>query len=294
MTDDIDFTFLTNFQSMRLSSDETNDIIDHKSGQYITENGEKFRYSAKKHEEIVKYVKAITGPKKILYTRVSSEGPHEMHISLEMQEEFCTKNNPDLIVISEGKCSAFKNKQKIILEIIELLICGDELHVYDITRFSRNYYNSLLFSDSVIDKGAIIVSHLDAFNHIGTPQTRKVFLKLAIDAAAEVDCMSFRARQNIMFLKKKGNAVGRIPYGFDRTIVSGIRVNIENKDEKKIIKKIVNGHKSGIPIKAILADLKALGKKYRKKEFTTKNINYILKRNKEKSDSKTSTVLDTN
>lgn len=185
-------------------------------------------------------------PGVIGYIRVSNKRKQigKDHVSLEMQqkkiEEFAEKHDMKVkaFFMDKGKTAKTRRGREELAKAIEALEAGDYFVFYDFKRLARNTIDSaLLLQEIEHDKGAKAVSIQESFVKSGTSHGK--LMRDIFAALAEYDnaVKSQNAKDTIEWKKKKGEHVGRVPYG--KIIDKDTKSLVDNPSEIKIIKIII-------------------------------------------------------
>ncbi len=266
----------------------TGTVIRNGSHFYIIDDIE-VPYSDTLIDEIIIYLtRAGRAPCEIIYTRVSAiNSKVDNPCSLDFQYDYILtcllkerkESEPrEIIVISEGKRSAYKKKLKILSRTIDTLIPEDRINVFEINRLCRNFEVGTELVLNILAKGATAYGHHDEIKLTNKPCDIRKFNMAIVEAQYTSDCLSHRAKSTIKLRRKAGHSIGKIPYGMKRVEIDGIKKNTDCLEEKEIISKITKSHKLGKDVKEIVNDLTSSKLSYRGKKWRSSTIAYLLKR----------------
>lgn len=181
-------------------------------------------------------------PKYYGYIRVSTKEQSEEGISLENQEkeirEYAKREKHHITHVykDEGKSGRTTDKREDLQKVLEIMVEGDTLIVWALSRLSRNLRN---YSNMVYDleeRGCYIVILKEKLENV-TASGKFFSNVMAAAAQFESDLTSERVKECMKLKKEKGEFMGRISYGWMLSAGKGSDL-IENEEEQAVIKQI--------------------------------------------------------
>lgn len=224
----------------------------------------------------------------IIYCRVSSKQQDNLqngNISLDVQENecrnYCKSNNIKISEVVREICSGTNMKQQILLQNILKNESNKKLIFYNISRFSRNVKDAIDFIQKLKKNNVNVYSVKEKCGY-ETSEEIHLFQITLSSSENETRRLSERLKKSKEFRKKNGGYIGgRAPYGYDvYRNTNGIRTLKINKKEKNIINEITSlkfDHQ--MTSKEITTYLNKNKKSYRGKNWNTRSINYVIRKN---------------
>jgi DNA invertase Pin-like site-specific DNA recombinase len=195
------------------------------------------------------------------YNRVSSKAQDKDengNLSLKNQNEHIQQylNNcqiPKTKVFDYYDCgSGYKNSKGNLVNLKRLMRDIKNNYAYnkpslfiinDISRLSRNFNDGYDILKTFEKYNVEIYSIIDNlwYNNNDYIEQNSIFLKKLIDSQEYSRLLSSRLKRSVEYRKKRGDVLGRTPFGKESYRASGgVRKFRESKDETKIIKKVVS------------------------------------------------------
>jgi len=197
------------------------------------------------------------------YVRVSTDKQADNGISLEAQqariEAWCVANGFDLVEIHVDAGISGKradNRPALQAAVDDACDKGAALIVYSLSRLSRSTKDTIMLADRLDKSGADLVSlseRIDTTSAAG----RMVFRMLAVLSEFERDLVSERTCAAMQHKKRKGERVGKIPFGFDLSD-DGVTLTPNNR-EQEVLAIIEELRQGGMSLRAIAEELTRRG-----------------------------------
>jgi len=199
--------------------------------------------------------------KTVGYIRVSTQGQAEDGVSLDAQEAkvqaWAELNGSDDVTIfrDEGISGSRADNRPGLQSALEAVGKGDALVVYSLSRLSRSTKETLILSDTLLEKEADLVSLSEKIDTT-TAAGKMVFRMLAVLAEFERDQVADRTRFALAHKKDRGEKTGGdVPFGY---IVRGGKL-IPHAGEQKTIRLIIELHDQGLSLRDICRHLEEAG-----------------------------------
>ena len=210
------------------------------------------------------------------------------NFSLDSQKEtlmkYCVDNKLQISSIEMDDGISARNLSKLVglQKIVENIQPTEVLLVLDLSRFARHTLGGLQILESLSKRNIRIYSVMDGMNY-DTPASRHCVRTTISCAELESDIKSAKLKASIQNIKNMGGFVGsRAPFGYKIIRDGALRKLVKHINEQKIlqiISDIIDTHKSFIYINTVIADeLNDSGFNMRGKLFTSKNVQYIIKK----------------
>jgi len=210
------------------------------------------------------------------------------NFSLDSQKEtlikYCVDNKLQISSIEMDDGISARNLSKLVglQKIVENIQPTEVLLVLDLSRFARHTLGGLQILESLSKRNIRIYSVMDGMNY-DTPASRHCVRTTISCAELESDIKSAKVKASIQNIKNMGGFVGsRAPFGYKIIRDGALRKLVKHINEQKIlqiISDIIDTHKSFIYINTVIADeLNDSGFNMRGKLFTSKNVQYIIKK----------------
>lgn len=152
------------------------------------------------------------------------------------------------------------------------------LLINDVSRFSKNSKDGLLYLDKMKQNNCIIISVSDntKFDTLGEIAYFKYKLDKAEEASNE---LSKKVKESFRIRRERGEYIGRAPYGF-KTVknLDGKLILVTDDDELVFIKEIIELKDSGYSLSKIATILNRKSLK-RGKKWNKNSISYLYKKN---------------
>ena len=200
-------------------------------------------------------IEPINVPLTVGYIRVSSASQVEDGTSLKRQKEqiiqYCQmKGLGRPVFLSDEGVSGYKGKRPGFEKLKELCRSGNikTLVVYDLSRLSRSVRTTLEFIEDIAGKYSVEFISLSQDINTSTPMGKAFIGFTAIFSQLYRDEISYKTKKALDHKKKNGERLGRYPkFGYD-----SIRGKlIENKEEQRVVKIILNLRDSGLSYREI-------------------------------------------
>ena len=178
------------------------------------------------------------------YYRVSTRG-QEKNKGLENQTDACDLYAEQKFKIKEKDInyycdirSSYNNKSRLreLDKMVEELNVGSTILIYDISRLGRNSFQVFHMLRKVKKLNCKIISVTENLTFNETRFMDKLFYGKIIEAEFDSDIKSDKMIKRIKLIRQNGFHIGLVPYGYQ--LIN--RKLVENKDEMKIIKLIIN------------------------------------------------------
>jgi len=160
----------------------------------------------------------------------------------------------------------------ILQEISNIAIEGDVFAIYRADRLTRNPSLTFQFIEDMHNNNIKIYS---AKQNMWYNNQKIDFIQFIIDANRESEILSVRIRDAFELKKKRGDIMGRVPFGKKRVKKDGVMILIDDENEKAVYDEIIEMLNKNISTKDIA---NIMNSKYtmRGRKFTTKNINVLI------------------
>ena len=230
----------------------------------------------------------------ILYIRVSTKnqlGPEHLSLNhqIEKAQKYAQYHDYTIkkIFRDEGKSARSINGRKGLKNALNYIKIGNIFVVYSMSRLSRNVKEFLQLINKISEKGATLVSLTEEID------TKSPTGKLMINIMAsfnqfESDSTSSRTKDIIDAKIKRGEFVGRIPYGYQKD--GNSKILIKNPREQIIIEKIIlMRNKNNMSFRAVALKLEENGippGRYSKKWYPS-SVSTIFKKHSQIDNKKT-------
>lgn len=224
-----------------------------------------------------------------IYTRISSKNQTN-GMSLEAQNEECVtfarQNNINIIGVYQDIGSAWHERNLPGMKKLLEEICNNEIIIIaEVSRFSRNIRIAHINLNQLGSKNVHIFSVRD-HHRFDTTWNRENsghnmnYINAMMVARAESDLISQRVRSSIDLKRKRGDILGVIPFGFEKSIENGKQILVSNKNEVNIINQVVKlFNDKGKSLQDIVSLFQNKNIKKRNKNFTINMVKKIIKDN---------------
>ena len=215
-----------------------------------------------------------------IYTRTSKRNDVN-EISLYEQEKECLKfaktNKINIIGafrdngVSGKHISGEKrmHRQFALQHIINNIKEGECILIYDITRFSRSVEDAIPILELLRNEKKVFVHSIrDKLTWNNIPTNRHLFRQVLSSSQLYSDVISDKIKSAIEFKRERGDHVGYVPYGYKTELINDVRKLVLNKDERVIIKYVIDLARNAILDK--MSELN-INKVTKKKIFTNKD-----------------------
>lgn len=219
--------------------------------------------------------------KTIIYTRVSSGDQAENGLSLGNQLERCkmycgSKGMTDIEVITDEGVSGYKtDKRPGWVKMMSMIGAGEVGFVvtYSLSRFARNTV-AVLSAIEKMNKNGVQFHSLTESIDTGSAAGKLFLSMVAAFSEFERNVTGERTKAVLDMKKKRGEALGSIPYGFRK---EGKMLVVEPKEQEAIIH-ILGLSAELFPLRAISTQLADIGIFNRQgKPFHPQQISDIIK-----------------
>lgn len=176
------------------------------------------------------------------YIRVSTTKQVDEGLSLENQEEKIRAWAilHDYLVVDiiadKGISAVSMDNRDGLLKLLEIIEPGEALVVHSFSRLSRNVADFLNINNQLKEKKCQLVVIKEGLD-TSSPHGRFAAVMFAAIAELEVEITKERINESMKLKKKKGEFVGRIPYGWKLKDGKGTGL-IEVEEEQAIISRI--------------------------------------------------------
>jgi DNA invertase Pin-like site-specific DNA recombinase len=247
-------------------------------------------------QETIEHNKNIVIPSHnaYLYLRTSKTKTHDGQVSIEVQKNdlktYCKTNNIGIkgMTMDEGTSARnMKNLEGLHL-ILDKILPGDVLMIWDISRFSRNSLQALHLLETLSLKNIHTYFLKENVSYQGA--MNKHYVRQALSTSQlHSDTVSEKVKAAIQYKKQKGNYIGQAKYGYTIKKIGGIRKLVKYDKEQsniKLVKTITNQYKKDYnigPLRSlhyniIAGILNTTGAKFRGRPFTQRNISLLISR----------------
>jgi DNA invertase Pin-like site-specific DNA recombinase len=177
-----------------------------------------------------------------IYCRVSTKVTREGQTSLAVQEAtiraFCTEQKIKISkCIHESYTARDMNKLKGLQYLCDIARPGQTIYVYDVTRFSRNIHHALHVLDVLVAKNVTIHSVHENITFDSSSGRNQFRLQLCASQYYS-ELISTRVKESIVIRRKRGDYIGRAPFGCKTRIQRGKRILVPLESEKRIVDQI--------------------------------------------------------
>lgn len=231
-----------------------------------------------------------------IYLRTSTPKRDVGQVSLHVQKQdmitHCIKNNIKIasITFDEGTSAKDMTRLEGLNMIMEKIVPGQVLMVWDISRFSRNSLQAMTLLQQLEARNIGVFFFKENLSYQNAREKHHVRMFLS-GAQYLSESISEKVKRVNEYKKAQGNSIGHPKFGFKAVRDQhGIRKFIPCQKEQKQIKLIQNmiqelqnqGHtKLGIKDFRLVANfLNQKRIRYRGKQFKPSSIGYIMKNNK--------------
>jgi DNA invertase Pin-like site-specific DNA recombinase len=218
--------------------------------------------------------------------RVSSDGQQgETHVSLDAQRDimkryildkhFDFRNTRVRFLTYVG--SAYRQVPSILRDLLPLMERGDSFVFYSMDRFSRNVLQFASVLSAMKRDGINLYAVHEDVSLLNSPETE--ILQHILNGQRESENISRRVRASLAFRRRRGDYIGRAPYGFTTMIERGTnrRKLVDCRPERQIIKTIKQFVRRKWNCRKIADELNSRGLNKRGKRWTRANVYSILK-----------------
>lgn len=181
-----------------------------------------------------------------IYCRTSKRNS-DNEVSLFDQEQRCLDyaKRKDITVIGvfrDNGVSAKNMKEQFALNhIFKQLERGECILFYDVSRFSRSIVQAIEKLEHIrLNLGCVAHSVHEGVTWNNVSTNRAIFRQHLSNSQMHSEIVSEKVKNSIEFRKKRGDHLGRIPYGYSRIMVKNARRLVENPEEIKVIRKLFN------------------------------------------------------
>lgn len=210
------------------------------------------------------------------------------NFSLDSQKEtlmkYCVDNKLHISSIEMDDGISARNLSKLVglQKIVENIQPNEVLLVLDLSRFARHTMGGLQILESLSKRNIRIYSVMDGMNY-DTPASRHCVRTTISCAELESDIKSAKVKASIQNIKSMGGFIGsRAPFGFKVIRDGALRKLVKHINEQKIlqiISDIMDEYSSCSYVNPVIASkLNNSGFNMRGKLFTSKNVQYIIKK----------------
>jgi DNA invertase Pin-like site-specific DNA recombinase len=210
------------------------------------------------------------------------------NFSLDSQKEtlikYCVDNKLHISSIEMDDGISARNLSKLVglQKIVENIQPTEVLLVLDLSRFARHTMGGLQILENLSKRNIRIYSVMDGMNY-DTPASRHCVRTTISCAELESDIKSAKLKASIQNIKSMGGFIGSIaPFGFKVIRDGALRKLVKHINEQKIlqiISDIMDEYNSCSYVNSVIADkLNNSGFNMRGKLFTSKNVQYIIKK----------------
>jgi site-specific DNA recombinase len=213
------------------------------------------------------------------YIRVSTEGQAVDGVSLAAQEAkiraWCELNDYRLIAlhVDAGMSGGRADNRPALQQALEACTKSSALVVYSLSRLARSTRDTLDIADRLSGVNADLVSLSERIDTT-TAAGKMVFRLLAVLAEFERDQISERTKAAMDHMRRQGQRVGSIPYGY-RLSRDGVRLAPCPK-EQEIITYAKQLRAASMSYRAIAKALSAAGHLSRGKGWHPQTVKNIL------------------
>ena len=178
-----------------------------------------------------------------IYCRVSTKTGGIGDTSLDVQEAtirtWCNEQNIKIVkCVHETYTARDMNKLKGLRYLCDIARPGQTIYIYDITRFSRNIHHALNILESLITKNVTIYSVHENIAFDNSSSGRNQFRLQLCASQYYSELISTKVKESIVVRRRRGDYIGRAPFGFKTYVQNGIRMLTSLDSEKQIIDRI--------------------------------------------------------
>ncbi len=151
--------------------------------------------------------------------------------------------------------------------------------ISEISRLGRNIRQVIDLLKKIEDKKCWVISVTEGLCFNKSKLMNKQFYQKIIDAERESDLISIRTTNAYKVIKQKGGYVGLAPYGKKKVKSNGVPKLVDNEEEIKIIKLVIELYKKFNSYKMVADKLNENSIKKRNLHWTRYSVHNLIKNN---------------
>lgn len=193
------------------------------------------------YKEYIKNRETANGKRAYIYCRTSKRN-RDKEVSLYDQEEKCLKYAKDngfsvIGLFKDNGISAKKMSNQSGLKYIkELIKQGEYILFYDVSRFSRSVIDGIQYLEDLREKHGVIAHSVNeniTWDNVGVNRAR--FRDALSQSQLHSETVTEKIKNSFEVRKKRGDHIGKAPYGYKTKMIDGIRRLVRNEEEIKVI-----------------------------------------------------------